>query len=256
METAGIFASLSSSIVEYFLVIAGFFFAYCILVVYFEICANLWSKYMNLWRRGTWICRAMFFIIPFVTVISAISYGLIMLWMKDPKLVSCIYVVIFYCSTYFTGYKSDCKTEKKFLYRQGHYAQISRCIFIAPWSPLIAVYLLLKQPCIKLWKIIKKSKPLFIKDESKTLKNPYESKPTINSNNLLYNVAIWAAERHEISTSAIQRHFSIGYTRASKIIDQLYHLGICGPVNVNSEPRIMLLGKDEINEMQRLGKFE
>ena len=113
METAGIFASLSSSIVEYFLVIAGFFFAYCILVVYFEICANLWSKYMNLWRRGTWICRAMFFFFFFVTVISAISYGLIMLWMKDPKLVSCIYIVIFYCSTYFTGYKSDCKTEKK-----------------------------------------------------------------------------------------------------------------------------------------------
>lgn len=72
---------------------------------------------------------------------------------------------------------------------------------------------------------------------------------------LLYDVAVWAVECHGLSTSAVQRHFSVGFSRAGKIVDQLYTLGVCGPNKGNSKPRSMLLGIDEIQSMQRSGKF-
>ena len=56
-------------------------------------------------------------------------------------------------------------------------------------------------------------------------------------------------------TSAVQRHFSVGFSRAGKIVDQLYSLGVCGPAKGNSKPRAMLLGIEEIQSMQRSGKF-
>lgn len=42
------------------------------------------------------------------------------------------------------------------------------------------------------------------------------------------------------STSAIQRHFTIGYPRAGKIMDQLEQAGVVGPV-VGSKPRAVLM---------------
>ena len=72
---------------------------------------------------------------------------------------------------------------------------------------------------------------------------------------LLYDVAIWAVECRGLSTSAVQRHFSVGFSRAGKIVDQLYSLGVCGPAKGNSKPRAMLLGIEEIQSMQRSGKF-
>jgi S-DNA-T family DNA segregation ATPase FtsK/SpoIIIE len=53
----------------------------------------------------------------------------------------------------------------------------------------------------------------------------------------------------------VQRHFSVGFSRAGKIVDQLYSLGVCGPAKGNSKPRAMLLGIEEIQSMQRSGKF-
>ena len=72
---------------------------------------------------------------------------------------------------------------------------------------------------------------------------------------LLYDVAVWAVECRGLSTSAVQRHFSVGFGRAGKIVDQLYSLGVCGPAKGNSKPRAMLLGIEEIQSMQRSGKF-
>ena len=72
---------------------------------------------------------------------------------------------------------------------------------------------------------------------------------------LLYDVAVWAVECRGLSTSAVQRHFSVGFSRAGKIVDQLYSLGVCGPAKGNSKPRAMLLGIEEIQSMQRSGKF-
>ena len=72
---------------------------------------------------------------------------------------------------------------------------------------------------------------------------------------LLYDVAVWAVECRGLSTSAVQRHFSVGFSRAGKIVDQLYSLGVCGPAKGNSKPRAMLLGIEEIQSMERSGKF-
>ncbi len=72
---------------------------------------------------------------------------------------------------------------------------------------------------------------------------------------LLYDVAVWAVECRGLSTSAVQRHFSVGFSRAGKIVDRLYSLGVCGPAKGNSKPRAMLLGIKEIQSMQRSGKF-
>lgn len=73
---------------------------------------------------------------------------------------------------------------------------------------------------------------------------------------LLFEVASWAIEvGNGVSTSAVQRHFSVGYSRAGKIVDQLYGLGICGRSTGNSKPRALLVGMDELLQMQRSGRF-
>ena len=73
---------------------------------------------------------------------------------------------------------------------------------------------------------------------------------------LLYDVAIWAIECRGLSTSAVQRHFSVSYNRAGKIVDQLYSLGVCGPAKGNCKPRDMYLGIEEIQCMQRSGALD
>ncbi len=73
---------------------------------------------------------------------------------------------------------------------------------------------------------------------------------------LLFEVAKWAIEcGNGLSTSAVQRHFSVGYSRAGKIVDQLYGLGVCGRSTGNSKPRALLIGMDELLQMERSGKL-
>lgn len=72
---------------------------------------------------------------------------------------------------------------------------------------------------------------------------------------LLFDVACWAIEVSGLSTSAVQRHFSVGYSRAGKIVDQLYGLKICGPSKGNSKPRAMLVSMDELMQLERSGAF-
>lgn len=73
---------------------------------------------------------------------------------------------------------------------------------------------------------------------------------------LLFEVAQWAIEcGNGLSTSAVQRHFSVGYSRAGKIVDQLYGLGICGRSTGNSKPRALLIGMDELMQLERSGTF-
>jgi S-DNA-T family DNA segregation ATPase FtsK/SpoIIIE len=50
------------------------------------------------------------------------------------------------------------------------------------------------------------------------------------------------------STSLLQRRMSIGYGRAARIIDQLEHAGILGPVN-GSKPRDVLVGLEELDDI-------
>ena len=73
---------------------------------------------------------------------------------------------------------------------------------------------------------------------------------------LLFEVAKWAIEcGNGLSTSAVQRHFSVGYSRAGKIVDQLYGLGLCARSTGNSKPRAMLIDMDQLMQLERSGTF-
>lgn len=54
------------------------------------------------------------------------------------------------------------------------------------------------------------------------------------------DVARYGLECGSLSTSGVQRHFSVGFSRAGKIMDILERLGICGP-KCGSKPREMLI---------------
>ena len=73
---------------------------------------------------------------------------------------------------------------------------------------------------------------------------------------LLFEVAKWAIEcGNGLSTSAVQRHFSVGYSRAGKIVDQLFGMGICARSTGNSKPRAMLIDMDGLLNLERSGAF-
>lgn len=62
-------------------------------------------------------------------------------------------------------------------------------------------------------------------------------------------IARFVVEHKQGSTSYIQRRFSIGYTRAGRIMDQLEHAGIVGPVN-GSKPRdVLVFDLGELNKI-------
>lgn len=71
---------------------------------------------------------------------------------------------------------------------------------------------------------------------------------------LLFDVAELAITIRGISTSSVQRHFSVSYSRAGKIIDQLYGLGVCGKAQENGV-RPLLITMAELYEMNRAGTF-
>lgn len=58
------------------------------------------------------------------------------------------------------------------------------------------------------------------------------------------DAARYGMSRGEISTSEVQRHFRVGFSRAGKIVDQLERLGICGPKN-GPKPRAMLVTDEQ-----------
>lgn len=66
---------------------------------------------------------------------------------------------------------------------------------------------------------------------------------------LLYEVALWAAGLGSISISNVQRTFSVGFSRAGKIVDQLEKRGICSRDTKNSKKREMLMGEEEIRNL-------
>jgi S-DNA-T family DNA segregation ATPase FtsK/SpoIIIE len=53
----------------------------------------------------------------------------------------------------------------------------------------------------------------------------------------------------------VQRHFSVGYSRAGKIVDQLFGLGLCARSTGNSKPRAMLIDMDQLMQLERSGTF-
>lgn len=74
---------------------------------------------------------------------------------------------------------------------------------------------------------------------------------------LLFDVARWAIEcGYGLSTSAVQRHFSVSYSRAGKIVDQLYTMGLCAGNTGSSKPRAMLICMDDLFQLERSGAFK
>lgn len=74
-------------------------------------------------------------------------------------------------------------------------------------------------------------------------KNPENSQP---DSELIDKCAALVIEEQNASTSLIQRRFQIGYTRASRIMDELEARGIIGPVRVDSSgnrSRVVLAAK-------------
>ena len=73
-----------------------------------------------------------------------------------------------------------------------------------------------------------------------------------NEDPLLWDAAELVVSAKLGSTSNIQRHFSIGYSRAGRIMDMLEEKGVVGPAN-GSKPREVLI--DEL-ELESLKAFE
>lgn len=63
---------------------------------------------------------------------------------------------------------------------------------------------------------------------------------------LFLEAAKWAAERGEVSTSMLQRKFSIGFQRSSRLLDLLEERGIVGPRD-GPRPRTVLLTSAEVD---------
>lgn len=57
-----------------------------------------------------------------------------------------------------------------------------------------------------------------------------------------------AIKNKQISTSVIQRRFSIGYARAARIIDYMVDNGYIGPATGNSKPRDVLMTEEQYRE--------
>ena len=56
----------------------------------------------------------------------------------------------------------------------------------------------------------------------------------------LYEAGKLCIEMGKASSSMLQRHFSVGFNRAARIIDQLTEMGVVGPAN-GAKPREILV---------------
>lgn len=75
-----------------------------------------------------------------------------------------------------------------------------------------------------------------------------ESVSSYDRDPLLPEVAAYISGMDKASTSAIQRHFRIGYNRAGSIMDQLEAIGIVGPAT-GGKPRQVLVDPSQISQM-------
>ena len=126
---------------------------------------------------------------------------------------------------------------------------------------LIIVYLgykafvLLCEKIDQLNKSVKEIEKSLLKAECRIERNVKFVNCDDNKNDLLFEVARWAINIGGISAYAVQRHFKISLDCAEWVVDSLYCMGICGPSKENSEQRAMLIGMDELMQLERSGRF-
>jgi hypothetical protein len=101
-----------------------------------------------------------------------------------------------------------------------------------------------------------------LKAENDMIKKEYDTikKESVGGeekkDDLLFEVAEWAIEcGNGLSTAAVQRHFSISYSRACKIVDQLYSLHVCSGAPPSGPCRSMLIDMDKLLQLERSGAF-
>lgn len=85
--------------------------------------------------------------------------------------------------------------------------------------------------------------------ESEAVGGPRPSNPDEEDVDQLWEESIkWVAERGQASTSMLQRKFSIGFQRASRLLDMMEERGIVGPRD-GPRPREVLLSASEASEL-------
>jgi S-DNA-T family DNA segregation ATPase FtsK/SpoIIIE len=67
------------------------------------------------------------------------------------------------------------------------------------------------------------------------------------SDELLPEAIALVRQLDKASTSMLQRHFRIGYTRAARLIDSMEEQGVVGPPTGTSKPRVVLPGQADIS---------
>lgn len=67
----------------------------------------------------------------------------------------------------------------------------------------------------------------------------------------IVDVIAWCLNVKGVSVSAVQRSFSVGFSRAGKLVDQLEYLGVCGKSKGNSKPRDILMTEEELRNLMR-----
>ncbi|WP_406537871.1 hypothetical protein [Fibrobacter sp.] len=126
---------------------------------------------------------------------------------------------------------------------------------------LIIVYLgykafiLLCEKINELNKSVKEIEKSILKAECRIERNVKSVNCNDKINDLLFEVARWAISVGGISAYAVQRHFKISLDSAEWVVDSLYCMGVCGPSKENSEQRAMLIGMDELMQLERSGRF-
>ncbi|MBQ9940174.1 MAG: DNA translocase FtsK 4TM domain-containing protein [Clostridia bacterium] len=73
-------------------------------------------------------------------------------------------------------------------------------------------------------------------------------KGSLDSDEMLKPAIEIAFEAGAISASLIQRRLSLGYARASRLVDTMYDLGIIGPFS-GAKPRQVIISRERYNEM-------
>ena len=65
-------------------------------------------------------------------------------------------------------------------------------------------------------------------------------------------MALWVAKKGQFSISEVQSSFKMDdFSRASRLVDQMEHLGICGKAKGDSEPRDILMCPEEVATLRK-----
>ena len=65
-----------------------------------------------------------------------------------------------------------------------------------------------------------------------------------------WDMALWVAKKGQFSISEVQRSFKMDFSSASRLVDQMERLEICGKAKGDSEPRDILMSQKEVDSLK------